>query len=82
MKPFAAGSLNIAEKAGVPILPITLVDTYKLMPKGKFLLPGAEVKVILHPAITPSDLTKEEKSVLHETIYEIVKGGLKTTDTH
>lgn len=76
MKPFAAGSLNIAEKAGVSILPVTLVDTYKLLPKGKIGMPGAEVKVILHPALHPSALSKEEKSGLHERVFAIVQSGL------
>jgi len=77
MKPFAAGSLNIAEKAGVPILPVTLVDTYKLMPKGSNVLPGADVKVIMHPAIDPSTLSNEEKKDLHLNVQEIVRSGLR-----
>lgn len=76
MRPFAAGSLNIAEKAGVPILPVTLVDTHKLFPKGGLLLPGAKVSVILHPTIDPSTLSKEEKKSLHTRVQDIVQSGL------
>ena len=77
MRPFAAGSLNIAEKAGVPIVPVTLVDTHALFPKGTKLFPGGHAKVIMHPAIDPSTLDKEAKSVLHETVREVVLSGLK-----
>lgn len=76
MRPFAAGSLNIAEKAGVPILPVTLVDTYKVLPKGKFLLQGTSVKMILHPAVQTNELTKEEKRNLHTRVRDIVASGL------
>jgi 1-acyl-sn-glycerol-3-phosphate acyltransferase len=78
MRPFAKGSLNLAEKAGVHIQPITLVDTYKLWPKGRKTMPGAEVKLILHPAINPSDLTREEKSTLHKHVQHIVQRGLES----
>lgn len=77
MKDFAAGSLSIAEKAGVPILPVTLVDTYKLLPKGAKLFPGAKVKIILHPLIQTTDLSKEEKAELHIRVQNIVQSGLR-----
>jgi 1-acyl-sn-glycerol-3-phosphate acyltransferase len=76
MAPFAAGSLSLAEKAGVRILPVSLVDTYKLLPKGKWLLPGAKVTVVLHPPIQPADLSPEEKKSLHETVRAIIQTGL------
>jgi len=77
MLPFAAGSLSIAEKAGVPILPITLVDTYKLLPKGSKTLPGAKVKVIIHPPVETTGLSKEDKKNLHIKVQEIVQSGLR-----
>lgn len=76
MRPFAKGSLNLAEKAGVIIQPVTLVDTYKLWPKGRKTMPGADVKLILHPPLDPTTLSREEKAVLHETVREIVLSGM------
>lgn len=78
MAPFSKGSLNIAERAGVRLVPVSLVDTYKLKPKGSFGLPGGEVKVLLHPAIDPKTLDEETKAGLHEHVQEIIQTGLDT----
>lgn len=76
MAPFAKGSLNIAERAGVRIVPVTLKDTYTLKPKGSWGLQGGKVKVILHPAIDPKSMDKESKGHLHEHVQAVVQSGL------
>jgi 1-acyl-sn-glycerol-3-phosphate acyltransferase len=76
MGPFAKGSLNLAERAGVRILPVTLKDTYTLKPKGGWGLPGGKAEVILHPAIDPKELDAETKARLHEHVRDIVASGL------
>ncbi|MGA0333594.1 MAG: lysophospholipid acyltransferase family protein [Kiritimatiellia bacterium] len=79
MKPFAKGSLNIAERAGVRIVPVTLVDSYKLKPKGHWGFPGGEVRVIFHPAIDPKTLDAETRSRLHEHVQALIEQGLKNS---
>lgn len=76
MAPFAKGSLNIAERARVRIVPVTLQDTYLLFPKGSRGFPGGQVKVVLHPAIDPQTLDAETKARLHEHVQEIIQQGL------
>lgn len=79
MRPFAKGSLNIAERAGARIVPVTLKDTHTLKPKGSFGLPGGRVEIILHPPIDPKHLSKDEKARLHETVRDIVASGLHSS---
>ena len=76
MGPFAKGSLNIAPRAGVRILPVTLRDTWTLKPKGGIGLPGGRVTVILHPAIDPAALSPEARNNLHETVQAVIASGL------
>lgn len=77
MAPFAKGSLNIAERAGVRIVPVTLKDSYTLKPKGRWGLPGGHAELILHPAIDPATLSPEEKATLHRDVQSIIAAGLR-----
>ena len=49
------GAFSIAAKAGVPVVPVTLVGTGGLMPNGQeSRLFGGRARVIVHPRIPPS----------------------------
>jgi 1-acyl-sn-glycerol-3-phosphate acyltransferase len=74
---FAKGSLAIAAKAGVPILPVTLDNSWALKPKGEWGLPGGKVRVTLHPAIDPQALSAEDQNRLHEIVRNAIVGGLR-----
>lgn len=77
MAPFAKGSLNIAERAGVRIVPVTLKDTYTLKPNGSWGLPGGHAELILHPAIDPAGLSPDEKAKLLQDVQGIIASGLR-----
>ena len=76
MLPFSKGSLNIADRAGVRIVPVTLKDSYTLKPKGSWGFPGGNAVVIFHPAIDPKALDPEIKARLHEHVQGIIQAGL------
>jgi len=76
MAPFAKGSVQVAVRAGVRIVPVTLKDTFKLYPKGKRMFPGGKASVILHPAIDPSSLEKEDKANLQDLVRASIQSGL------
>ncbi len=48
------GAFSVAAKAGVPIVPVTLVGTGKLMPNGQEgRMYGGPVRMIVHKPIQP-----------------------------
>jgi len=48
------GAFSVANKAGVPIVPVTLVGTGKLMPNGQEgRMYGGPVRMIVHKPIKP-----------------------------
>mmetsp|Transcript_11676 Transcript_11676/g.22480 ORF Transcript_11676/g.22480 Transcript_11676/m.22480 type:complete len:264 (-) Transcript_11676:81-872(-) len=70
MGSFKKGAFSIAKKAGVPIIPISLVGTGNLMPNGKegLLFPGS-TKMVIHPRIdtegrNPDDVLKEAREAI------------------
>ncbi|MBK3518489.1 lysophospholipid acyltransferase family protein [Carboxylicivirga marina] len=70
MKQFKKGAFKVAFELGLPILPITLIDTYKVYKKGLNLLPGS-VQMVIHQPIDTSAYLEQENELLkltHSTI--------------
>ncbi len=71
---FKKGSLKLAVKANVPVMPITVDGTYKGL-EGK---PGdMKAKIIFHKPIYMEGLSKEEKNNLSYTCMEIIEEPIK-----
>lgn len=76
MGEFKAGSLRIAIKAKVPIVPITIKGSFKLMEQNGFLIKPAEVEMIISEPIETTNLTKEQKNELHKKVQTIIANKL------
>ena len=78
MGEFKAGSFKLATKSKVPIVPVTMNGSYKIMEKGKktWIIKPAHVDLYIHPAIETSNLSKEEQDELPKKVYEIIKSKL------
>ncbi len=58
--PFKKGPFFLAKESGVPVVPITLIGTGTLLPKGALrLLPGV-VEVVFHRALDPKSFPDRE----------------------
>ncbi|KAJ6406947.1 hypothetical protein OIU84_010457 [Salix udensis] len=69
---FKRGAFSVAAKVGVPVVPITLIGTGKIMPTGLegILNPGS-VKVIIHKPIEGSDaavMCNEARNAIAEAL--------------
>ncbi len=74
---FKPGSLKLAIKAGVPIIPITIKDSFKLMDKSNFSIKPAAVEVIISkPFYVKHTQVKETKEMTDE-VKRIIKENLK-----
>lgn len=76
MGEFKAGSFKLATKANVPIIPVTINGSYKLMEANNNRIKPSEVDLYIHPMIETSNLTKEEEKQLHTTVENIIKSKL------
>ncbi len=49
------GAFSVAQKAKVPVVPITLIGTGRLMPNGQEgrLFWGSGVRIVVHPPLPP-----------------------------
>ncbi len=75
MGEFKKGSLRLATKAGVPVVPVTLSGTYKIFEEKGYIRPG-KVDFIIHSAIHTKDMSKKEAADLSARVEKIVRLGL------
>jgi len=74
--PFKRGAFLLASKSGKPIIPITVIGSSKIMPKGTFHFEPQDVTVVIHePVYYHSQLTKSEESELMENVRNIIISG-------
>lgn len=76
MGEFKAGSFKLATKPRVPIIPVTIDGSYKLMEGNGGKVKSGTVHVTIHPPVPTADLTKEELAVLPDTIKHIIASKL------
>ena len=75
MAKFRRGGLSLAIKHGVPLVPITLVNSYKLIDQ-KRTIRRAAVKVIIDPTVFPDQMTEEEKKRLPKVLENQLRENL------
>lgn len=72
--PFKAGAMQLAIKAGVPIVPVALRGTYAILPKGRLLVRPGRVHVSVGEPIDVSSFKQKDKHELADRVRgEIVR---------
>jgi 1-acyl-sn-glycerol-3-phosphate acyltransferase len=72
--PFKKGPFYLAIECGVPVVPVTIVGTHTLMPKGRFAIKSGIVTVKFHPPIEPEDFGNRQ--CLTEKVRAVIDSGL------
>lgn len=73
---FKGGSFKLATKAKVPIVPITIKDSYKLMEANGNKIKPAKVEMYIHPMVETANLSKEELELLPAKVKDIIVSKL------
>ncbi|HEY7284746.1 MAG TPA: lysophospholipid acyltransferase family protein [Vicinamibacterales bacterium] len=72
---FKAGSFLLAIQAGLPIVPLAVIGTRHVMPKGRLRTEPADVQLVVHDPIPPPDLenpTAHDAKALADRVHAIV----------
>lgn len=74
---FKAGSFLLALEAGLPVVPIAVVGTRAVMPKGRLRTEPADVRLVVHEPIAPPALsaapTIHDAKALADRVHAIVE---------
>ncbi len=77
---FKAGSFLLAIEAGLPVVPLAVIGTREVMPKGRLRTEPADVKLIIHDPIPPPALvapTVRDAKALAERARDIVASAVE-----
>jgi 1-acyl-sn-glycerol-3-phosphate acyltransferase len=77
---FKAGSFLLAMEAGLPVVPLAVVGTRKVMPKGRLRTEPADVMLIVHDPIAASALAApavSDAKALADRVHAIVAGSVE-----
>jgi 1-acyl-sn-glycerol-3-phosphate acyltransferase len=72
VKEFKKGAFNLAQKFGVPIVPMSMVGSYQFFRTGNWLLYPGKITVYLHDTIDTSKISRGEVDALRQRVQEIV----------
>ncbi len=76
MAEFKAGSIKLATKPGVPIIPISINGSYECFETTEVFRGKCPVGVIIHPAIETAGISRQEEKALTGKVQKIVFDGL------
>ncbi|AKL94406.1 1-acylglycerol-3-phosphate O-acyltransferase PlsC [Clostridium aceticum] len=80
LSPFKPGSLRPAQKANVPIVPITIQNTYKILEANNDKnLTATKVILTVSPPIDFNDVSKDTSNDLIVQVHEIIKDNLQSS---
>jgi 1-acyl-sn-glycerol-3-phosphate acyltransferase len=77
MGEFKAGSFKLAVKSGVPIVPVSISGSYKIMGKKSLIIRPAQVNVHISEPVDVSGLSREELQALPERVKGIIRSALE-----
>ena len=78
MGEFKAGSLKLATKAKVPIVPVTISGTYHFFEETGAITWDVHVDVIIHEPIDTANLSRAELAELPEKVEGTIRNGLES----
>jgi 1-acyl-sn-glycerol-3-phosphate acyltransferase len=74
LQPFKRGAFTLAAKSGVPVVPMTINNTFGIMPKGSFIVRQADISVVLEKPISTEGLkSKTDELELMDQVHKAIE---------
>ncbi len=73
---FKKGAFRMALELGLPILPVSIVGTFAILPRNSARLRPGRAKLIIHPPVSTEGYSAEQIPSLIETVRETVNAPL------
>jgi 1-acyl-sn-glycerol-3-phosphate acyltransferase len=80
LNPFKKGGVVLALKAKLPIVPITILDSYKLFPKKALRIKPGVLNIIVGEPIETSSYNEQDKDVVLEKVRSTIYQNLQHYD--
>ncbi len=74
LQPFKRGAFALAARSGVPIVPVTINNSFRIMPKGSLKIEPADISIVIGRSIESAGLTgKEDELKLMEQVHAVLE---------
>lgn len=76
LQPFKKGTFLMAIRAGVPVVPVSIVGAQNLMRKGEWFVRSGDVTIRFGPSVDASKYAENQRGDLLARVEELVAAGL------
>jgi len=74
LQAFKKGPFHLAADTGFPIVPVTILGTAEMMPKGSNIIRGGTATLVFHPPVDPKDFSSRED--LMQAVHDAIASAL------
>lgn len=79
LRPFKKGPFHLAMETGFPVVPVTILGTYEMMPKGSNMVRGGTATLVFHPPVDPKQYSSRDD--LMQAVWDTVNSALPKPST-
>ncbi|HJT53266.1 MAG TPA: lysophospholipid acyltransferase family protein [Candidatus Angelobacter sp.] len=72
--PFKKGPFHLAAETGFPIVPVTILGTEEMLPKGRNIVKSGTATLVFHPAVDPKQFSAREE--LMEAVRQAINSAV------
>jgi 1-acyl-sn-glycerol-3-phosphate acyltransferase len=73
LQPFKRGAFALASKAGIPVVPLTINNSFRILPKGSIHIRPADISLIVDKPIPTAGLGgKADEMNLMESVRKVI----------
>jgi len=76
LRPFKEGGAYIAIRAGVPVVPLVLIGTRKVLPYGSGVICSGNVRLKIFKPIETKQMTLKDRGRLTDQVRELISSNL------
>lgn len=73
LQKFRRGGFFMAIDSQTPIVPVSIIGTYDLMPRGSYFIKKGKIKIIFHPPISVEAYTHDNMQDLIDKVFKIIQ---------
>jgi 1-acyl-sn-glycerol-3-phosphate acyltransferase len=78
IQPFKRGAFNLAVRAGVPVVPLTIKGSYAILPKKSFFIQSGSITLVLDKPVEPPAANGKSSEVqLMEQVRSVIEKHLR-----
>jgi len=76
LMPFKKGPFHLAAETGFPIVPVTILGTYEMMPKGSLVVRPGMATLVFHAPVDPKKFARREELI--QAVRAAINSALPT----